>query len=169
MKSLMEQKYKPIIIVLLLFLTSSWAASAEIVDDHDALQGVTETKTVFDIHVNKPEMLVLYLEVIGQTYEDLKRQDQVPVFVVAFRGPALRFLTSENWSFAVEDQARIEKASTLIKELLARGVKFEACSIAADLFKVDPKTYLPGIKPVGNTFVSLIGYQARGYHLVPVD
>jgi len=48
------------------------------------------------------------------------------------------------------------------------GVKMEACSVAARLFDVDSKTYLPGIKPVGNTFVSLIGYQAKGFAVIPI-
>ena len=59
-----------------------------------------------------------------------------------------------------EDQQKLEKSAVLIEELKGHGVKLEACSIASRLFKVDPKTYLPGVKPVGNTFVSLIGYQA---------
>lgn len=169
MQYLSKWKYHYLALLFVLLFSSSAGYGSEKVNDHDALQGVTETKAVFDIHVNKPEMLLLYLDVIGKTYEDLQRQNQTPVFVVAFRGPTLRFITSDNWSFSIEDQKRLEIASGMIKQLLARGVKFEACSIAAKLFKVDPKTYLAGIKPVGNTFVSLIAYQAKGYSLVPVD
>jgi hypothetical protein len=33
---------------------------------------------------------------------------------------------------------------------------------------VDPKTLLPGIEHVGNTFVSQIGYQAKGYAIIPI-
>lgn len=169
MQYLSRRNYHYLFLLLLLLFPPSPGYANEKVGDHDALQGVTETKAVFDIHVSKPALLVLYLDVIGKTYEDLLMQGQTPVFVVAFRGPTLRFITRENWSFSIEDQERIERVSSLIEQLLERGVKFEACSIAANLFKVDPKTYLPGIKPVGNTFVSLIGYQAKGYSLVPVD
>lgn len=169
MQYLIPRKFIFITILFVLFLTISDALATDKVNDSDALRGVTETKAIFDIHVNKTEMLVLYLEVIAKTYDDLKRQGQAPLFVIAFRGPTLRFITNENWSFSIEDQERIEKTALLIQGLLERGVMFEACSIAANLFKVDPKTYVPGVKPVGNTFVSLIGYQAKGYSLVPVD
>jgi hypothetical protein len=40
--------------------------------------------------------------------------------------------------------------------------------VATRLFSVDNATLLPGIEPVGNTFVSLIGYQAQGYATIPV-
>jgi intracellular sulfur oxidation DsrE/DsrF family protein len=44
----------------------------------------------------------------------------------------------------------------------------EACSVATRLFGVDNGTLLDGIKPVGNTFVSLTGYQAQGYANIPI-
>lgn len=169
MRLLSDHKDKLVFILFILLWLPLVANAESNVNDSDALRGVTETKAVFDIHVSKPETLELYLQVIRQTHDDLKRQGQNPVLVVAFRGPTLRLITSENWSFSEEDQDLIEKSAALIKELLSLGVKFEACSIAAKLFKVDPNSYLPGIKPVGNTFVSLIGYQAQGYGLVPVD
>jgi len=44
----------------------------------------------------------------------------------------------------------------------------ESCSVATRLFKVDNASLLDGIKPVGNTFVSLTGYQAQGYANIPI-
>ena len=49
------------------------------------------------------------------------------------------------------------------------GIKFESCLIAAKLLGVEPSSILPEIKQVGNGWISLIGYQARGYSLVPVS
>jgi len=48
------------------------------------------------------------------------------------------------------------------------GVRMEACSVATKLFNVSNKSLLNGIKPVGNTFVSLTGYQAKGYASIPI-
>ncbi len=44
----------------------------------------------------------------------------------------------------------------------------ESCSIATKLMGVDNVTFIPYVKPVGNTFVSLIGYQKKGYALIPI-
>jgi hypothetical protein len=45
----------------------------------------------------------------------------------------------------------------------------EACSFATRLFGIDNGTLLEGIKPVGNTFVSLTGYHAQGYASIPLQ
>ena len=47
------------------------------------------------------------------------------------------------------------------------GVKLEICLFAAEVFGVDPASVLPEIKRVGNGWISLIGYQSKGYALVP--
>jgi len=169
MNQISDRKFYIFFTLLVLLLAPLVVQATDEVNDSDALHGVTATKAIFDMHVSKPGEFLLFLKVIKQTHEDLVRQGQVPNFIIAFRGSSIRFITSENWSFSEEDQQKLEKAAVLIEELKGHGVKLEACSIASRLFKVDPKTYLPGVKPVGNTFVSLIGYQAKGYSLVPVN
>ncbi len=138
-------------------------------DDSDALQGVKDTKILFDINLSEAKKLELYLGVIKMTRGDLLRQGQHPDIVLAFRGASVRLVSSELWSFSEEDQQSLEKSALILKELKESGVRLEACSIATNLFKVDNNTILPGIKVVGNTFVSLTGYQAKGYSLVPIQ
>lgn len=41
-------------------------------------------------------------------------------------------------------------------------------SVATRLTGVDAETLLPGVEHVGNTFVSQIGYQAKGYAIIPI-
>jgi intracellular sulfur oxidation DsrE/DsrF family protein len=48
------------------------------------------------------------------------------------------------------------------------GVKFEICLIAVKYAGIEPSSILPEIKQVGNGWISVIGYQARGYSLVPI-
>ena len=146
---------------------SDRAVAAE-VNDSDALRGVSEVHAVFDLNISTPDELVFYLKVIKQTYEDLVRQGQKADCIIAIRGGAVRLVTTENWSFAEEDQEKLKEAAAMITELKQAGLKFEACSVALGLFKVDSNTLLPEVKAVGNTFVSLIGYQTRGYVVVPV-
>lgn len=137
--------------------------------DHAALQGVNVTKALFDINLSTAAKLELYLSVIEKTYDDLVRQGKKPDFVIAFRGASVRLINSETWSFSEEDQQSLAKSAKLIKKLQEMGVVVEACSIATSLFKVDNSTILPGINVVGNTFVSLIGYQTKGYSLIPIQ
>lgn len=162
-------KYNLLFMILFLIILPTTVLSEDRIDDGDALEGVKETKAIYDFRINKSVKLNFFLEVIEKTFDDLVRQGQIPEFVVAFRGATVRLITNENWSFSEEDQKELEKSATLIKDLHGRGVKFEACSIAAGLFKVDRNSYLPEIKPVGNTLVSLIGYQAKGYGIVPIN
>lgn len=138
-------------------------------DYSEALKGVENPKTLFDINVTTAPKLELYLGVIKMTYDDISRQGYEPDMVMAFRGGSVRLINSEIWSFSEEDQLSLRKSAALISELIQLGIKVEACSIATNLFKVDNSTLLPGVKVVGNTFVSLTGYQNKGYALVPIQ
>lgn len=169
MKIFAHYKYHLVFIILFLMILPIAALAEDRVDDGDALAGVKETKAIYDFRINKSAKLLFSLEVIEKTFDDLVRQGQNPEFVVAFRGASVRLITNENWSFSEEDQKELEKSARLIKDLQGRGVKFEACSIAAGLFKIDRNSFLPEIKPVGNTFVSLVGYQEKGYGIVPIN
>lgn len=159
-----------IILFSILFLFTGFPAQANNeVSDKSALQNVQEVKAVFDVRVKEPKRFAFFLEVIGKTYDGIRSQGPRPDFVVAVRGPSIRFVSSETWSFSEVDQKHLKDAAALMRDLKSRGIKLEACSIAAGLFKVDHKTYLPEINPVSNTFISLTGYQAQGYGLVPVN
>lgn len=154
--------------LFLLFTTLSAHADGK-PGDVNALAGIKEVKAVYDLRVKEPKRFSFFLDVISQTYDSIREQGRQPVFVVAVRGPSIRFLTTETWSFSENEQKFLGSAASRIKDLKSRGVTFEACSIAAGLFKVDHSTYLPEVTPVSNTFISLTGYQAQGYGLVPVN
>jgi intracellular sulfur oxidation DsrE/DsrF family protein len=138
-------------------------------DDRVALKGVTSGKGIFDINLIDVEKLPLYLQVIKETNDGLKNQGVKPNLVVAFRGEAVRFVSSNRTEFTPEQKVSLANADALIQELMKRGVRFEACAVATRLFKVDNATILPSVRVVGNTFISLIGYQSRGYALIPIQ
>jgi intracellular sulfur oxidation DsrE/DsrF family protein len=137
-------------------------------DDARALHGVEQGRVVFDINLSKPSKLPLYLMVIDETLSDLERQGVTPDAILAFRGEAVTLISTDHERIELTDLEHVEKAATQIAELQKRGVRMEACSVATRLFGVDHGTLLPGIEPVGNTFVSLIGYQAQGYATIPI-
>lgn len=56
----------------------------------------------------------------------------------------------------------------MIKRRKSLGVDMEVCSAATAAYKIDNATILPEIKVVGSGFLSVTGWQAKGYQLVPV-
>lgn len=154
----------------LLFATSApIAAHAAIPDDRSALQGVKSGKGIFDINITDVEKLPLYLQVIKETDDGLKKQGVKPDLIVVFRGGAVRFVSSSRTEFSPEQTVSLGNADALLQELVKRGVRFEVCAVATRLFKVDNASILPDVKVVGNTFISLIGYQAKGYAIIPIQ
>lgn len=139
-------------------------------DDSHALAGVKTGKVVFDINIpGNAQKLALYLKVIRQTHADLVRQGVAPDMILAFRGKAVTLITRDAVENAALDQeAAFKQIVEILAELGQQGVRVESCSVATKLFKVSNDKLLPGVVPVGNTFVSLIGYQARGYATIPI-
>lgn len=137
-------------------------------DDADALRGVSAGKVVFDVNMGEPKKLTLYLSVIRETVDDLRRQRVKPDVILAFRGKSVKLIKQDREDMALTDFEHLDKIATQLADLSEQGVRMEACSVATRLFGVDNKKLLPGIKAVGNTFVSLTGYQAQGYANIPI-
>ena len=156
------------LVALLLAALSFQLWAGETPDDSDALRGVTTGKVVFDINMKQPKKLTLYLAVIKQTVEDLKRQQVKPDVILAFRGLSVLLISKDREQMELTDFDHLDKVAAQLAELQEMGVRMEACSVATRLFKVDNGSLLDGIKPVGNTFVSLTGYNAQGYASIPI-
>ncbi|WP_019025107.1 MULTISPECIES: DsrE family protein [unclassified Thioalkalivibrio] len=156
--------------VLSLILTLSvvfLSAHAEPTDAR-ALEGVDQGRVVFDLNNNDPELLALYLMVIRETFEDLTEQGVEPDMILAFRGRAVTMLSEDRERFELTEFDHLDAIEGHIAALKEKGVRMESCSVATRLFGVDHGELLPGIEPVRNTFVSLTGYQAQGYAVIPV-
>lgn len=145
------------------------AAAEDKPADTAALKGVTSGKVVWDINTASPAKLALYLGVIQETYDDLVRQGVTPDMVFTFRGESLRIISTEHDEITVQSMPEIRQSARMIHGLMLRpGIRMEVCAIAARIFEVDTGKILHGIRPVGNTFVSLIGYQSKGYAIIPI-
>lgn len=139
-------------------------------DNRYALSGVSEGKVVFDVNIpGQVQKMALYLQVIAQTKTDLEHAKVKPDMILAFRGSAVKFLVKEPPAdMPLDDLEAQEKFNALLAQLIQQGVRVEACSVATGLFGIDNTSLLPGVIAVGNTFASLIGYQAKGYATIPV-
>lgn len=156
----------PVVMTLLLALAQPAPAAG--LDDRHALEGVKIGKGVFDMATGNPNALLTTLNIVGETIDGMKVQGVDPQIVVAFRGPAVRFVSSEDKLMPNEHAATAMEIAARIEQLAARGVRFEACGITTRMMKADNAKLVKGVQPVANTFNSLIGYQAKGYALIPV-
>ena len=146
-------------VALLCCLAIGAARAAAAPMDREALEGLTTAKVIFDVRVADKEKMTFNLELIKETFEGMRTQGVQPRMIVTFRGPGVKLLTREeaaDWN------------AGLISELKGMGVRFEVCAVAARVFKVDTATLIPDVVLVGNVLTSLIGYQNRGYALIPV-
>ncbi len=156
------------LIVLFFFICAQGFADAP--NDADALEGISTGKVVWDVTIGNPKKLLIVMNVINETYQDLIKQQVTPDMVFTFRGGALRLMSSQPLDFTTEEAAAREELLKLIQSMHGKpGVKMESCSIASRLMGIDNSTLIPELKPVGNTFVSLIGYQQKGYALIPIN
>jgi intracellular sulfur oxidation DsrE/DsrF family protein len=156
------------LLVITVLMLSQAVVAADVPDDRDALKGVAKGRVIFDINTAKARKLNLYLSVIKQTVDDLVRQNVEPDVILAFRGKSVRMISKNREQVEMTEYDELDRIASQLSELQKMGVRMEACSVATRLFKLDNKTLLDGIKPVGNTFVSLTGYQAQGYANIPI-
>jgi intracellular sulfur oxidation DsrE/DsrF family protein len=164
----MKRNPRPLIltfILLICYLLSSVPAYSEEVE---ALKGLSSVKAVIGFGTADPQKAVTYLTLIGDTLNDpnIQAVTKNPDFVVSFGGPSVKLLAKNTKGFSPEEQKLIEEMKSKISALAKEGVKFEYCSYAARLFGVEPAD-VPGVRVIDNGWVSLIGYQGRGYSFVP--
>ncbi|HDP89278.1 MAG TPA: hypothetical protein ENN42_04880 [Thioalkalivibrio sp.] len=155
---------------LLLGLTLLLPAHADTpASDARALGDLKRGQGVFLVDIGAPNKLAFYLEVIEGTHANLLRQDVTPDFVLVYIGPSVKYLSrAPDEDSLFEHQDALERIAASIARLDALGVRQEVCAVATRVFGIDNDSLLPGLSLVGDGFVSLIGWQAQGYHLVPV-
>lgn len=138
-------------------------------NDATALKGLTTVKVVCDVNVGEPKLLLRRLELIDETYTQLLDAGIKPIFVVAFRGPATRYVTHGD-GFAAPEHLPVKKEiQGWVDQFHQNGFTLEQCAIAARAQKVPAKDVLPQITVVQNGYISLVAYQNKGYALLPMD
>lgn len=152
------------LIILSLVIAPLTTSSAAVLNDADALKDLKVGKVIWDIGTDNPAKLALYLKVIQKTYEGLVQQKVTPEMVFAFHGGAVKLITTDREPIPLEQHGTLDEIGKLIADLQKQsGVKMEVCGLATALFNVKNSSILPGIKPVGNTFISIIGYCAESW------
>ena len=138
-------------------------------NEYEALKDLKSFKAVFDVRMSNPKAAALNLKLIHNTFKDknISAITKKPAFVVIFIGPSVKLISKNREGFSPEEQKVLDEIANTISEMSKDGMKLEICLVAAQVFNVDPASVLPGIKHVPNGWISLIGYEAKGYSLVP--
>jgi intracellular sulfur oxidation DsrE/DsrF family protein len=155
-----------IVTVCLLVVTAGNAFSEE----YGTLKGLKSVKAVFAFEMGNPQNALVHLQVIHQTFKDknIWVGKKKPDIAVVFYGPSVKLVSKNRDGFAAGDQKILDEYASTLSAMAKDGIKFEICLIAVKLLGVEPSSILPEIKQVGNGWISVIGYQATGYSLVPV-
>lgn len=154
-----------LLLVQLALMLVVGAGTARAADDHVALGGLADAKVAFDLKDGDGKTLLARLDTIEETRVSLLQQGVTPHIILAFRGPATRLVQTDLDKIKPEDREMAAKVAAKIKELsTARGVDgFEQCSLAVRQQGTNADRVLPQIRVVGNGFISLMAYQAKGY------
>jgi intracellular sulfur oxidation DsrE/DsrF family protein len=151
--------------VFSLVLSSLSFATAE---EYDAMKGVNSVNAIFDMRDGNLQTAVIHLNLIHDTYKELITMKKNPDFVVVFMASAVKLISSDYSGFTTEEQKSLKEIASIISRMSKAGIRVEVCLFAVKLFGVEPTSILAEIEQVGNGWISEIGYQARGYSLVPV-
>ncbi|MGB3211115.1 MAG: hypothetical protein WBB19_10460 [Desulforhopalus sp.] len=155
---------------ILLFTTASIAGAQKVVYNNDnALKGLKETKAYFDVTVGNPKLLLIRLQLVEKTYNQLVTAGVTPTFVVGIRGKASNYITKGTDYVLDIDLPEKESIATMVQKLSALGIALEQCRIAAGFEDIDVADFLPEVALVANGYVSMIGYHAQGYGFIPMD
>ena len=109
------------------------------------------------------------MELIDDTYTQLIDAGIQPTFIVAFRGPATKYVTRGIRYVSPENQAIKKEIQGWIEQFQENGISLEQCAIAARGQKVSYEDVLPQITVVQNSYISIVAYQNKGYALLPMD
>lgn len=145
-------------------------ASPGLSQDYAALKGLDSIRAVFDCREGDPGALLAHLNLTYQTYMDqsVRKKDQSPDFAVVFMGQSVVFLSRDREGFSPAEKEILKKMDKLLVKMAEAGITLEVCKVAAGGHNVDIDSIIPQIEPVPNGWISSIGYQAKGYSLVPI-
>ena len=143
------------------------AASSE--DNSNALAGLNTAKVYFDVSLKDDNLLVFRMELLDKTIKQMEDAGLDVSGVVGFRGGASRFITRDDHYVLEEEIDNKKKIQQWVREFAERGIVVEQCAIAAEILDIPQQDFIPEVKIVGNGYISLVGYQAQGYSVVPMD
>jgi intracellular sulfur oxidation DsrE/DsrF family protein len=165
----MRYYLKLFILIGLAFFYTTVPVFADEYANKRALADIKAVSVYYDVNMGIPAKLKTRLKLIDKTYDQLVEAGVRPEFVVGFRGKASYFVTKGNDYVLEEDLGIKREVQQLVTAFKAKGIVMEQCQIAAQLHHIEYTDFLPEVEVVQNGYISMIGYQAKGYSQVPMD
>jgi len=156
-----------LIVLLGLFLLPQTALS-QAENGIRALGDLSELKVYFDVKADSAAKLEKRLIWINDTFNQATQKGLKVSFIIGVRSQASFFVTKGDYYIEEEDIPTKGKIEKWLQRLVKLGIRIEQCGISAELFDIDPKDFLPEITVVKNSYLSIAGYQNRGYAYVPM-
>jgi len=157
-------------VALALLLGAAVVFAAPVMDAHadaddNPMAGLEDARVAFDITAGDPGRMLNILNTIDETREGFLKLGVAPHFVLAFRGPASLLTQTDTSRLKPEERETAAKVTAKLKQLRAApGIeRLDQCSIAMRAQKVDKARVLPELTIVENGWITLVGYQAKGY------
>ncbi len=144
-------------------------AGASNLDNRAALEGLKTPKVYFDVSLKDDNLLVFRMELLDKTIKQMADAGLEVIGIMGFRGGASRFITRDDHYVLEEEINNKKKIQEWVREFSNSGLVVEQCAIAAEILDIPQEDFIPEVKVVANGYISLIGYQAQGYSVVPMD
>ena len=166
----MKYLYLNVMIVLSILVASSVSFSSQnSFDNNRSLSGLKKAFVYFDVSLKEDALLVFRMDLLDRTIRMMEEAGLEVTSVIGFRGGASRFITRDDHYVLEEEVENKKLIQDWIKRFSSQGIIIEQCAIAAEINDIPPDDFLADVKIVGNGYISLVGYQAQGYSVVPMD
>ena len=134
------------------------------------LASAQEYKAVFDCSASDMRYTLTRFNLIEKTKQMIEERGDTVRFAVTMHGGCAK-AASVNADYIVpeEDVAFVKKVQESLKRLSgAKNVELVVCAIALEGNGIDREDVLPFLRISENSYIDTIGYQNRGYALMPL-
>jgi intracellular sulfur oxidation DsrE/DsrF family protein len=135
-----------------------------------AVSAAQEYKAVFDCSSNDPRYIMSRMLLIEKTKQMIEKQGDSARFAVTIHG-GCAVVASANADFLVPDEEvlYVKKAQESLKRLAEpKDVELVVCALSLEGNAIDREDVLPFIRISENSYLDTIGFQNRGYALMPL-
>ena len=132
--------------------------------------GAAEYRAVFDCSSGDPRYILSRMNLIEKTAAMLESRGDEARFAVTIHGGCIVAAAQDFEVMVSEEEAvYIRKSQEILARLVKeRKVDVVACGIALEGFGIDREDVVPFMRISENSYIDVIGYQNRGYALVPL-
>ena len=129
-----------------------------------------EYRAVFDCSASDPRYILSRMVLVEKTAAMLEARGDKALFAVTIHGGCIVAAASDYEIRVPDDEVVYIKKTQEILARLAKEKKVDvvACAIALEGFGIDREDVVPFMRISENSYIDTIGYQNRGYALMPL-